>query len=177
MPGSAARPVNAGGGLGYQSCAPAGAPPADPHLLRHSMLPSRCPHRRTAAVLALAAAALLGACDDVAGPQPAPLSARWESPATGSGALTGAPIALVLEQRDAAVTGSGTVQHPSGALLPVSVVGSITGRVVTLELDAVPPATLPSTLLLQAMLAEDEQRLTGAITLGELTEVRYFQRR
>ena len=127
--------------------------------------------RRGRLLAALLAATALGACDRVTGPEPAPLTAEWVSAASGSGEVTGMPMSLELRQEGTVITGTSTGVLPAGTAVAVS------GRVVTLVVDSEPTGSFPTTLLVQAMLSEDERRLSGTITQERLTEVRIFQRR
>lgn len=150
------------------------SPPPSPRVT-----PTRSrPRRRLAAALALAGALVaLGACGDATGPARGPLTAHWVSEGTGSGDVTGMPLTLTLVQDGAAVTGTGTVRPPAGDDVALTVEGTISGRVVTLALDGGAAAWPDTALLLQAMLSESEQRLTGTVTQGRYSEVRLFERR
>ena len=141
---------------------------------RHSIAAPLHHSRRLLAALLLGAG--LAACGDPTAPERGPLTAEWVAPATGTGALTGIPMSLELQQAGAAVTGTGTAVLPSGTAVALVASGEVSGRVVTLELDSAPAGGFPAPLLLQAMLSEDGERLSGAITQGQLTEVRIFQR-
>lgn len=151
--------------------------PPPPRRRRSPAAPPSSRRRRGRLLVALLAAAGLGACDVVTGPEPAPLTAEWVSAASGSGEVTGMPMSLELRQEGTVVTGTGTGVLPSGDAVALAASGTVTGRVVTLVVDSEPTGSFPTTLLVQAMLSEDERRLSGTITQERLTEVRIFQRR
>lgn len=134
----------------------------------------RAPLRHLAAAVALAGLAALAACDAVTAPREG-LTGRWSSDDGRGDGVTGAPIALVLEQHGEAVTGAGSYTL-GGNTIALDVDGTIRDRVVVLTLTPQPAQDPRDEILLQGMLSDDAARLTTALTLGRQTETRVFGR-
>lgn len=140
-----------------------------------STRPVRAPLRRFAAALALAVLAGVAACDTVTSPREG-LTGRWESTDGRSDGVMGAPMTLVLEARGDGVSGEGSYTL-DGNTVALEVQGKIHDRVVVLTLVPDPAQAAHDEILLQGMLSADATRLTSALTLGEETETRMFERK
>jgi hypothetical protein len=131
--------------------------------------------RRVRLGTTLAALAVAAACGDATGPGGGTLAGRWASDDGQGDGPTGASMTLLLEQVGGAVSGSGSYVL-GGATVPLDVDGTVTDRVVVLTLTPAPAPGRPAELLLQAMLSDDGERLTAALTDGGTTATRVFTR-